>query len=448
MKKIKLSSLEKYILAHETATNSFASNLILETKKPLDVAKMKLALGRIFNEIPYLRSCIEVIEGEPVRCIADSCWFDPADRFKILESLEIEDIPRVIDQKFDLSKEPALKISYGPSKSGNYILVMTVHHVSIDGYGQAYLLNEFFQAYYNYPLSPWVGESESFHFRTEIFSRIGFFKGTSLLFFSLLNLLFSKKKPAATLIDQHDVLDRRTTFLSIPIDGKDQELRKKASQLGFNGIFEFLIFCITRALDECLVSRGELEKPIVVIIPLNLRHRLKIKGMFQNIDGLCKIVIPRGKITEVSFPTFLGKKLRSGLGSAKALSVILLMATVDLFFSFRKMKKAVQRSERQQGNIYSSIFVSAGKLPNLAILSSDLEIERIYGYGSLTKSPGLGVIFTGEANKQTLVVEYIEGLISKETALKFRDELVKRFVGGSANLRIQIKEVQSGTENG
>lgn len=436
-KQFRLGCLTRHFLAYETPEFSFSSHMVVETSTRPELARVVKTAEILFSEIPYLRSRID--GGQRTELEKNS--FQWSRTVRDLGTVKMQDLSEVVGIKFNLESEPALRFAIGTIENGNHFLVLSVHHALMDGLGQINLLNEFVLGYQGLPLSSWVKKPQDFLFSKALFRNLSPAQGVKLVLFSLKNLLKGSggKGPSGSLAEKNGNT-RSARYFHILIDDKEMLIKKRANDFGFDGFFPFLLFCLFRVIDRMRSERKDVDLPLTALVPINLRTTFKIKRTFQNIVGLGRIRFSSDEIRARTFSEALNHKIKSELTPIKAFSLIMILGLTNRLVSFKKMKEFVLKREYGSNPAASTIFVSAGKIPYFGgkrqFFDGFLRIERIYGYGSLTRSPGLGVILTGIPGKQVLTIQYLPDLFESKTIRSFCDQLWLELTGETLNLDI------------
>src|SRR4051812_43538284 len=151
-----LSPLQQGLLFHavydEASTDVYAVQLVLRITGPLDVEAMRRATGALLSRHANLRAAfLHEKFDEPIQVIARDLplpWFEVdlfgrADAEQELDSWLAADRAR----RFDLSKPPLLRFTLITVGPGDYRLVLTNHHILLDGWSMPVLLRELFALY-------------------------------------------------------------------------------------------------------------------------------------------------------------------------------------------------------------------------------------------------------------------------------------------------------------
>ena len=424
---IPLNSLEKFILAHESDFLHYNSQLIVEFKGEVRVNDLRSAIEKSIQEIPLLRSCIEETRFTANRYY--KCSFD----IPIEEILEVREevltqemIDEFCHRKFNLLQSPACRFLLGKTTTENNILIFSIHHTICDAAGQFHLLEEVFRAMNGLKIRDGAKSDKVFRYRS-----LGKHMGWKWFFEQVKSQLrpLSKQRQyqMATLIDYPEKPQRFVTSTSIYISENDQKVIRNSCKKLDISITEFLTFCCFRAYDSTLKARGDTTTPIMVYLPKTLRPLLKIRYSLQNILTTVWIV---GRRDEIHNEKFLGKvkHIINSHKMDKAAKFIFGSLCASLVLSPKKFREIYQNYDNDPASISSSLLISAGRVPRTFTFPDGWNGINVWARGTMLKSPGVGVIFTGVAGAETLTIEYLKDLTNKETIEIFKQNILQELL--------------------
>lgn len=426
-KSIPLNSLEKFMLAHESEYVSYNSQLMVEFSGDLRLDDLRLAIDHAIMEIPLLRSKIEETFFSFNRYYYPKADLNSFDVVEVRSSiLEQQDIDQFSQRKFDLQTSPAFRFLLGKTVTGKNILIFNVHHSLCDAAGQFHLLEEIFRAMNGLEIREGAKSDQVFRYRD-----LSKYMGVKWVFQQLKKHLrpISKQRQymMATLIDHHDRPERFVTSTTIYLKTEEQEkIRESCKKLDIS-ITEYLTYCCFRALDSSLKMRGDHKTPIMVYLPKTLRPLLKIRYSLQNILSTVWIV---GKRDEVNDLKFLGKvkHIINSHKMDKAAKFIYGSLWVNSFFRPKSLKKVYRDFDQNPNSITSSLLISAGRVPRNYCFPDGWNDISLWARGTMLKSPGVGVIFTGVAGAETLTIEYLQDLTDSSTIELFKTHLLEELL--------------------
>ncbi|MEV0634720.1 amino acid adenylation domain-containing protein [Streptomyces sp. NPDC050619] len=154
-----LSPLQEGLLFHalyddERSPDVYAAQQILELTGPVDPAAVRAAGQALLDRHPNLRACFRRREaGEPVQIVPTDVelpWAE-AELFPLDEAEREKEWERLLDEertrRFDLAKPPLLRYLLVRWAADRYRLVVTNHHILLDGWSKQLLVREFTTLY-------------------------------------------------------------------------------------------------------------------------------------------------------------------------------------------------------------------------------------------------------------------------------------------------------------
>jgi hypothetical protein len=138
---------------------------------------------------------------------------------------------------------------------------------------------------------------------------------------------------------------------------------------------------------------------------------------------MVRLVIPRRLLESDPnlFPAFVRKHLKV----ETAARVVFQAALADFLLGVNRLRKKIRAIDETSGAVTTSFLFSHGRLTSHIELPDQQRPVRIFGRGALFRSPGIGVILTGEKRRQTLVVEYLAEAFETSTIAKFSETLLE-----------------------
>jgi len=411
------------MLAHESEYVSYNSQLMVEFTGDVRLNDLRAAIDKAIKEIPLLRSKIEETLFHWNRYYvekADLTSFDVVElRDEILSQDAIDDFSQ---KKFTLQLSPAFRFLLGKTEAGKNILIFNVHHTLCDAAGQFHLLEEVFRAMNGMEIREGAKTDKVFRYR-DLYKYMGWKWVFEQLKIHLRPISKQRQYMMATLIDHHEKPERFVTSTTLHLQADQQEIIRESCKKFDISITEYLTYCCFKALDSSLKSRGDLKTPIMVYLPKTLRPLLKIRYSLQNILSTVWIVGKRDEINDVKF---LGK-VKGIINSHKmdkAAKFIYGSLWVNSFFKPKSLQKVYRDFDQNPKSITSSLLISAGRVPRSYTFPDGWSEISVWARGTMLKSPGVGVIFTGVAGAETLTIEYLKDLTDKTTIDQFKQNLI------------------------
>lgn len=420
---IPLNSLEKFMLAHESEYVSYNSQIIVEFKGDVRQEDMRAAIDKAIREIPLLRSHIEETAFNFKRFYKTEADFNSKQVVELRdEVLDQDTIDQFCQKKFDLSKSPAFKFLIGKTSAQKNILLFNVHHTLCDAAGQFHLLEEVFRAMNGMEIREGAKTDKVFRYRT-LWKHMGWKWFFGHIYSQLRPLSKQRQYQMATLIDHHNKPQRFVTSTTMQLSFSEQDKIRVTCKKFDISITEYLTYCCFKALDTSLKKRGDHKTPIMVYLPKTLRPLLKIRYSLQNILTTVWIVGKRDEIHELKF---LGKvkHIINSHKMDKAAKFIFGTLWASSVLKPKMLKNIYQKFDRDPKSISSSLLISAGRVPRSYTFPEGWSDISVWARGTMLKSPGVGVIFTGVAGAETLTIEYLKDLTEKDTIENFKTNLL------------------------
>jgi NRPS condensation-like uncharacterized protein len=421
-----LNSLEKFMLAHESDEISYNSQIIVEFEGTLELDKFKLAIEKAINEIPWLRT--KVTQGffqfkRSVVSLADvSLQFN---RHLIVKDhiLTQDEIDQFCKMKFNIKKAHSFTFLISPLAENKTQLIFNVHHTLCDAAGQFLLLEEIFRLLNSQEVRNEAKEIKTFRYRNLI-KHLGKKWVLKQLWANKKALTKQRQYKMAGLIDHPTEAGRTVSSLNFMLSHKQKNFIKELCKFHQVSNTEFLAHCAFQAYDLTLRERGDLTTPIMAYIPKTLRPYLKIRYSFQNI---LSTVIVVGKREEISGPKFLGK-IKHIIQSHKmdqAGKFIFGTLLTCALSPTKKLQQFFKDIDNDPNSITSSMLISAGKVPRSYTFPTAWTNISIWARGTMLKSPGIGVIYTGTNENETITLEFVKELTDLKTIESLKTNLLK-----------------------
>ncbi|MEH1781198.1 MAG: amino acid adenylation domain-containing protein [Nostoc sp.] len=259
----------------------YNENLQLRIIGALNVAALEQSINEIIRRHEALRTIFPTVDGFVVQRILPTLTVNiPVVNLEGLKKAEIEQIIiKEICQPFDLSKPPLLRVTLLRLESELYLLILTVHHIIIDGWSVGIFIKEVSALYQAFstgsptPLPELTVQYGDFtiwqrHWLTgEVLqTQLNYWRQQLKGIPTLLELPTCRPRPA--------IQNYRGAHLSIPLSVELSEglllLSKRA---------EVSLFMTLLAAFQTLLYRYTTNDDIVVGTPIANRNRREIKGL-------------------------------------------------------------------------------------------------------------------------------------------------------------------------
>lgn len=416
MKNISLSFQDLFLLAFEREDLAFNSHFYFEAQSLIDFSKYKETFLKYIKSEPQLQLSCDYKSGKVTHHLLSDDEILKA--CVILNSPEEEE--KFLESHFKYLVDPPVKLALYQNT-----LIFSFHHPFFDGYAQMVFLKDFFDLYHQRPYEP-RQLSMIIKFRK-------YFNNVSPLWYLkyALSILFQFKKSRdshtkiSRLFDQEPI-SRKMSYVLLEYDKKkiDLALRK----LKYSSTV-FYSFCAVKAFDKIQRERGDIDNPIVVYIPKILRSELKAQNAFQNLIGFIWMKISRHKISAPDFNTYFRDfyKFRSSPNEVR--KVLFWAGILTKLSSYQKLRRILEKKERKLHD--SSLLISSGRTPQDIQLPDELINAKFYGRGVMHRSPGIGLLITGNSGHDYLCIEYLKEALNLNTIEQFKkllDEEIKSYI--------------------
>ncbi|MGZ3809786.1 MAG: hypothetical protein ACXVCE_17010, partial [Bacteriovorax sp.] len=296
-------------------------------------------------------------------------------------------------------------------------IIFSFHHALYDGHAQFNFLKDFLDIYNGGPYQPRTLD-DVYKYRKY------FLKTTPLWYFkNVIGFIRRKKKKGKTKIARlHDLepSSRKVDMELIELDRKvmDANARKYALSTG-----AFISLVGARAMDKILRERGDEQRPIVLYITKSMRSEFKEARAYQNLLGYIWMKIERDEIGKVDFKTKFRDTYKFRSGEEEVKKTLLLGAILVKLKSFSALKKILKFKEEKVHDC--TLLVSSGRALADLKIPEEWKVARLYGKGSMHRSPGIGLLVTNYKQKDFICIEYLREAFKKETIARFKELLLE-----------------------
>lgn len=431
IKSLPLNALEKFMLAHESDEVSYNSQICIEFNGELRLEDFKTAVEKAFYTIPLLRTKVKITNFAFKRYYDSKAIIDIGKVIYLPNEtvLSNDQIDEFCNSKFDLFNEPPFRFLIGKTKQDKYLLIFNVHHSLCDAAGQFHLLEEIFRIMEGLPVREGARSDKVFRYRS-LYKYMGWKWFLQALWDNFKPLSKQRQYVMASLIDHPENPLRKVTSSTISLNSEEQKFIRDICKKYEISITEYLTYCCFKALDKSLRRRGDEQTPIMVYLPKTLRPLLKIRYSLQNILTTVLIV---GKRQEIHSEKFLGK-VKHAIVSHKMDKASKFIFGSLLYCSIlrpSKLRAYFEKLDAPESSITSSLLISAGLVPRSFTFPAHWKDICVWARGTMLKSPGIGVIFTGVQGAETITFEYLKNLTEERTIQSFAQDLLSELLDSS-----------------
>jgi hypothetical protein len=412
-----LNGIERFMLQHESEAINYSSHLVFEFNGRADRHKLLRTTQAWIECIPHVRSRIHVGLWRSQRYVHADPWFSASDIFEFGDRICGDKIDRFCQRGFDLLRQPAVRFLH-LGHGDRSVLVFSCHHSLFDGWGQAYAFEEWSRIYNGdsgdnghnrSPHTPRYSSAEGFRFR-EIIGRLGVITSISLL---LQNLSLRPPRASVQIASLGDSSSlhraRHVKAVSFRVP-PDSELRQRFYERSLS------------VLDRALTTLGDPDRPVVAYCPVGLRVPLRIRRTLQNAVVSHVLFVKRASFRDGSLARRITDRLRADPVIANKK---FLFGTLPLcaFGVERVLRRQFARMDENSRPATSTALLVHAPIPKRMVTPQGWEDLYISGRGALLRSPAVGLVFSGKAGRETMTLEYVEGLVNPGTVAVLLDEL-------------------------
>ena len=411
------------MMAHETDKLAYNSQIVVEFEGKIETEDFKEIIKKAVAEIPWLRTSVKEKIFQFERTVLETQQIDLNKTLVVYESpINQDQLDEFCATRFELDKGFNFKFLIAPLSASKTQLIFNIHHTLCDAAGHFLLLEEFFRLMNNQPVRVEAKKTETFRYRDLL--KIMGAKWVALNFWKNKKPLKSQRQyKMAGLIDHPNNPGRTVSSMTFHLTEEEKSHIKTLCKDQQVSCMEYLTFSAFQAYDLTLRERGDFKTPIMAYIPKTLRPYLKIRYSFQNILSTVLVV---GKRDEVHNLKFLGK-IKHVIQSHKmdqAAKFIFSTLLPGALATTKKLKKIFKDLDNDPESITSSMLVSAGKVPRSYTFPENWKDITIWARGTMLKSPGVGIIYTGNTENETITLEYVKELTDRATIESLKKNLL------------------------
>ncbi|WP_447009228.1 non-ribosomal peptide synthase/polyketide synthase [Saccharothrix hoggarensis] len=147
-----LTPIQRWFFAHHGPLAHFTMTLLVELEPGVDAAALRDAVRTVVGHHDALRLRFREVDGQWAQEVADG----EVDVFRVATDADVDTAVQEAQRSLDLGDGPLLRAVFFPGERPR--LLLTVHHLAMDGVSWRILLGDVEQAYRDVPLEP-VGTS-------------------------------------------------------------------------------------------------------------------------------------------------------------------------------------------------------------------------------------------------------------------------------------------------
>ncbi len=423
---LRLNGMDRYFVAQDYPGMPANSHICVELERPLDRAALDRAVAAIQRDVPLLRSFVreaafgaERFEARRPFGGARLTWTDAAPE---------ADGGALLHRRFDLEREPPLRVIHAARPGGAAVLVLTLHHSACDGEGLflalGWLTQRYNEALAQRPAAPLALTTEGLRFRDAV-RRQG--KGLGWL----VRMVRRHVRPLgkvgvlnASLYDDVAPTACHTRHLLGRIDPHVFERLGQQAGAGELTRNDLLVACALRAADQHQQARGRADRPFRLLLPTNLRGTLKLGPGLQNFLGVVRADFGIDEVRTPGLPDIVHARVREGRSLEDAVETPVNIGVMCLLLPPWLMRRALRKLDLDTSSSFFSFLFSNMRSPPLPALDG-VRTESVAIRGSLGRRPPLGLALAREQAGMAVTIEYSYPLVTDASAAGY----LERFLG-------------------
>lgn len=131
--------------------------------------------------------------------------------------------------------------------------------------------------------------------------------------------------------------------------------------------------------------------------------------------------ISRNKINDLNFTTYFRDFYKFRSSPDEVRKVLFWAGLLTKLSSYQKLRRILEKKERKFHD--SSLLISSGRTPQEIQLPDELLNAKFYGRGVMHRSPGIGLLITGNRNHDFLCIEYLKEAFNTDSIERFKQLL-------------------------
>lgn len=383
---------------HESEIVRYNSHFIYDFKGDLNKEKIMQTTTKWLMALPQVRSAVFKGLWQSQRYCYDLPWFEAEDIVQFSDRLDAQLVDDFCNRPFRLNMEPAVRFLV-LSDGTFHKMIFSCHHSLFDGVAHAYAFEEWSRLYNNQaPDKKWA-QVETFRFRS-IIKKVGLWNSLAIF---VKNFSF---KPPRIQMNVASLVNGRTDVNARFVRSRTLQLFQSVSLR--DDFYELAL----KVLDATLREKGDMQNPVIAYMPAGLRWTLKVKASLQNILVSHTLFLNRKAFVDNSLKERISKKLKSDPlhANSKFLFGVLPLCS---YGNEQILRRQFASLDSNKATLTSSLLLVSAAIPNGYVTPRDWQNLFIAARGTLVRSPGLGLIFTGKKGYETITVEYLEGLVAE-----------------------------------
>ncbi|XVS67309.1 non-ribosomal peptide synthase/polyketide synthase [Actinosynnema sp. CA-299493] len=134
-----------FLAEFQPESTEYTSAMALRITGPVDVARLTEAVRGLVRRHESLRTTFDQVDGRPVQVVHDGVEVD---------LVAVDDLREVLDQPFDLRRGPLFRAALLTESADARVLLLTSHHIVVDGWSLGLLADELGALYRGDTLAP------------------------------------------------------------------------------------------------------------------------------------------------------------------------------------------------------------------------------------------------------------------------------------------------------
>ena len=418
-----LSSAQKRLyFLYEFDKTSLAYNMphLVKLEGDLDNDTLENTFNKLLTRHESLRTSFELLNGQPVQRISETASLEM--EYFCSTTDGVDNIIRKFIRPFDLSKAPLIRAGVIETSPSEYILMMDMHHIIMDGVSQGVLIKDFMALYKNEALpelklhykdyAEWQLKEQQ---QQEITRQKKFWINEFSGELSLLELPFDFSRPLA----KNDAGDSFQFEIGI---NETQKLKSIADE------GKATMFMMVLSIYTILLRQLSNQEDIVVATPVAGRQHADL----ENIIGLFVNILPLRNypLGRLSFTEFL-QEVKTKTLSCFDHQAYPYEALID---ELKVVRNASRNPLFDVMFVWQNFEVSTLELPGLTL--------RPYNEGYATSKFDVTLYAFESGGRIFLDFEYSTGLFEKKTIERFVSYFGKIVSSVITNADVRISDIE------
>lgn len=419
--RLPMNGIDRFFVAQDYPGMHANSHHFVDTERPLDRAALERALASLMADVPLARSRVRE-HPFGVRRYAPAHAGAPP-----IEGIAAEATDRVdpawetwLDRRFDLARDPPVRVAMGSRVGGGARAVLTIHHSIGDGTAGLLLLDALVRRY-NHAVgagpAPGPIDAPLFHLR-DVFRSRG-------LAWSL-RMARRHVRPMdkvgvrnASLLDDETPRPSGSRHHILDIEGATTaRVKERAAAHGLSRN-DILLACALRAADAWRRARGKGDRAFRVLLPTDLRTLFGMPPTLQNFVGVVRSDFSVEDVRAADLAPIVAARIMAFREIDEAVEApynLGILATVLPPWLFRR---ALRRFDNDPRSFFFSFLWSHIRIPESQAMPAGAGPAEVWIRGSLPRQPGFGIVICAAGPRVRVAFEYLPALVSAESVGSF-----------------------------